>query len=487
MASGGFACLVDGVSEALAVANTVAPEHLELMVDRAEELLPLVTAAGAVFCGLWAPASLGDYVAGPNHVLPTNRTARFASSLRADDFRRHIHTVSAEPRAIAELGPAVVALAGVEGLPAHAESIRLRASSAVPTRRDDLAALDGYHSPQVAAEVRLNTNESPFPPPESWRDDLVGAIERIEFNRYPDRSASDLRAAVAHLHGVGADEVFCANGSNEVLQSLLLAFGGPGRRALLFEPTYSLHAHICALTGTEVVAGQRDAEFRVDRDEALRLLGETRPTVTFLCSPNNPTGRAEPAELVRAVVAHAPGLVVVDEAYGQFSPWSALSLRAGGPSGGAAGLVVVRTFSKTWSMAASRLGYLVAGPEVVAACDAATLPYHLSSLTQAAGVLALHYSAEMEARVALVAEERGRIAAALAALPVESWPSDANFILFRPLAKSADGVWRALLERSVLVRNCSSWAGLPGCLRVTVGTPAENRRFIQALEESLNE
>jgi len=358
--------------------------------------------------------------------------------------------------------------------------------SAVPARRDDLAALDGYHSPQVAATVRLNTNESPFPPPESWRDDLAAAIERIEFNRYPDRSATALRAAVGEMHGVGADEVFCANGSNEVLQSLLLAFGGPGRRAVLFEPTYTLHAHICALTGTEVVAGQRDAGFGVDEAEARGLLAEAQPTVTFLCSPNNPTGRAEPADLVRAVLRHAPGLVVVDEAYGQFAPWSALSLRDGrGAVGPDAGLVVVRTFSKTWSMAASRLGYLIADPEVVAACEAATLPYHLSALSQAAGLLALRYTAEMEARVALIAEERGRIGAALAALPVESWPSDANFILFRPLAKPADRVWRALLERSVLVRNCSDWAGLPGCLRVTVGTPSENNQFLQALEESL--
>ncbi len=354
--------------------------------------------------------------------------------------------------------------------------------SAVPPRRDSLASLEGYHSPQVVAAVRLNTNESPFPPPESWRDDLASAIERIDFNRYPDRSATELRAALGELHGVGADEVFCANGSNEVLQCLLLAFGGPGRRALLFEPTYTLHAHICALTGTVVVAGQRDAAFAVPEEEALALLGEVAPSVTFLCSPNNPTGRAESAGVVRTILERAPGLVVVDEAYGQFSPWSALSLRRAPAS---AGLVVVRTFSKTWSMAASRLGYLVAAPEVVASCEAASLPYHLSALSQAAGLLALRYGTEMEARAALIAEERGRLAAALAALPVETWPSDANFILFRPLAMSADGVWKGLLERSVLVRNCSSWAGLPGCLRVTVGTPSENNRFLEALEASL--
>jgi histidinol-phosphate aminotransferase len=361
-------------------------------------------------------------------------------------------------------------------------------SSLVP-RRDDLAALSGYHSPQVPAKVRLNTNESPFPAPETWRDELAGALERIEFNRYPDRLASELRAGLAEYHGVDASEVFCANGSNEALQCLLLAYGGPGRRALIFEPTYALHSHISRLTGTEVASAGRASDFRIDADDVERVLDEAQPTVTFVCSPNNPTGRAETPELVARVLSRAPGLVVVDEAYGQFASWSALELRGSGRAGPTAtdadGLVVVRTFSKTWSMAAARLGYLIADPAVVAACDDAALPYHLSAMTQVAGVLALKYRTEMEGRVALVAEERGRLAAALAALPVETWPSDANFILFRPHERAAGEVWEGLVERSVLIRNCSSWPGLPGCLRVTVGTPSENDRFVDALEEIL--
>lgn len=124
--SGGYLCLVDGPDAAIAVSNHVAPEHLELLFDGAEELLPAVESAGAVFCGPWSPASLGDYLAGPNHVLPTNRTARFASALRADDFCRHLHAVIASKEAIASLGTHVITLATTEGLPAHAESIRLR-------------------------------------------------------------------------------------------------------------------------------------------------------------------------------------------------------------------------------------------------------------------------------------------------------------------------------------------------------------------------
>jgi histidinol-phosphate aminotransferase len=171
----------------------------------------------------------------------------------------------------------------------------------------------------------------------------------------------------------------------------------------------------------------------------------------------------------------------VDEAYGQFAPWSALALR--GPAH--PGLVVTRTFSKTWAMAGARLGYLVADPAVVTACESVVLPYHLSAQTQVAGLVALRHVPEMEARVARIAEERGRVAAALGDLPVDSWPSDANFILFRPRERQADEVWHALLERSVLIRNCASWDGLRGCLRVTIGTAEENDRFLHALKETL--
>ncbi len=353
--------------------------------------------------------------------------------------------------------------------------------SAVPPVRPDLALAEGYHSPQVDADVRLNANESPFAPPDTWREELLAALEEVPFHRYPDRAATELRRAVADRHGVSLEEVFCANGSNEVLQSLLLAFGGPGRRAVLFEPTYALHSHIARITGTEVVGGARDDEFLIDRRDAETLVAARHPDITFLCSPNNPTGRSEPRETVAALCAAAPGLVVVDEAYGQFSPSSALELR--GPD--QPGLVVTRTFSKTWAMAGARLGYLVGDPAVVAACEAVVLPYHLSVQTQLAGLLALRHVPEMEGRVARIAEERGRVAAALGDLPVDSWPSDANFILFRPRDRAGEEVWRSLLAHSVLVRNCADWDGLRGCLRVTIGTAEENDRFLHALKESL--
>ncbi len=346
--------------------------------------------------------------------------------------------------------------------------------------RDDVALMAGYHSPQVEVAVRLNANEAPEPPPPAFSARLAELVGEVAWHRYPDRSYAALRAAIADLHGVRPGQVFAANGSNEVLQTLCLAYGGPGRVAATFEPTYALHSHIARITGTGVVEGRRNDDFTLDPAEVDRVLAAASPAITFVCSPNNPTGMVEPEALVRHVAATAPGLVVVDEAYGQFAPWSALDLVADDRP-----LVVTRTFSKTWSMAAARLGYLV-GPEwLVAELDKVVLPYHLDTFKQAAGTLALEFRADMEARVAALVEERGRLSAALGELPVEAWRSGANFILFRPTGRDGQDVWQALLDRSVLVRNCASWPGLDGCLRVTVGTRAEDDAFLAALTEVL--
>jgi histidinol-phosphate aminotransferase len=276
--------------------------------------------------------------------------------------------------------------------------------------------------------------------------------------------------------------VFAANGSNEVLQTLCLAYGGAGRTAAVFEPTYALHSHIPRITGTGLAVGERGEDFSLDLDEVRRVLAETTPAITFLCSPNNPTGMLEDEATVRAVLDLAPGLVIVDEAYGQFAPWSALDL-----VDDAQPLVVTRTYSKTWSMAGSRLGYLIGPAAVIAELEQRVLPYHLDTLKQRAGVLALRYAAQMEDRVNALIAERERIVAGLDDLAVEWWPSDANFVLFRPVGRSGDDVWHGLVDRSVLVRNCTTWGHprLVDCLRVTVGTPAEDDRFLTALAEVL--
>ena len=350
--------------------------------------------------------------------------------------------------------------------------------------RPDVALMDGYHSPQLDVEVRLNTNESPEAPPEAWTDALSAALASIDWNRYPDRSAEALRSAIGDLHGVGPEQIFVANGSNEVLQTVMLTFGGPDRTAAVWEPTYALHSHIARITGTAVVEGERAEDFSTDLDEVSRVISAARPAVSFLCSPNNPTGVVDDESTVRSaldMVADIDGLLVVDEAYGQFAPWSATGLIADDVP-----LVVTRTFSKTWSMAAARLGYLVGPASIVAELDKVVLPYHLDAFKQLAGTLALAHVDEMNRRVQRLVVERDSLVARLGALDVDVWPSGANFVLFRPRSMSGASVWSGLVDRSVLVRNCSSWPRLGDCLRVTIGTTDEDDRFLAALEEVLS-
>jgi histidinol-phosphate aminotransferase len=344
--------------------------------------------------------------------------------------------------------------------------------------RDDLRALEGYHSPQVDVRVRLNTNESPQPPPAAFRDAVAAEVSRVDWHRYPDRSATALREAIAATHDVDPAQVFAANGSNEVLQTVLLAYAGPGRTVATFEPTYQMHAQIARVTGATVVEGERAADFTLDPAEIDRVLREHHPDVVFLTSPNNPTGLVEPVERVRQLLVAAPGLVVVDEAYAQFADWSALELVDEDTP-----LVVTRTFSKTWSMAGARLGYLIGPSWLVAELDKVVLPYHLDAVKQIAGRLALRFTDDMNDRVEHIVAERRRISSTMAELPVDVFPSGANFVLFRVRAEGLTGrdVWQGLVDRSVLIRDCSSWPRLDDCLRVTIGTPDENTEFLAAL------
>ncbi len=346
--------------------------------------------------------------------------------------------------------------------------------------RPEISAMVGYHSPQVPCSVRLNTNESPFAPPAAWQEALADEIASTDFRRYPDRSAVALRTALAAHHGVLPDQVFAANGSNEVLQTICLAYGGAGRTALVFEPTYAMHRQISRTTGAAIADGPRRSDLTIDPAQAVAAISEHRPSIVFLCSPNNPTGLIEGREVIEAVLAAAPGIVVVDEAYGQFADWSALELMDEHSA-----LCVVRTYSKTWAMAGARLGYLLAPAWMNAELDKVVLPYHLDSMKQAAGRLALRYETDMRARVVELVRQRGRILNGLAELPVTVWPSQANFVLFRPDHSSADAVWHELVARDVLIRNCSSWPRLDNCLRVSVGSEPENDAFLAALEAAL--
>jgi histidinol-phosphate aminotransferase len=351
--------------------------------------------------------------------------------------------------------------------------------------RDDLRGVSPYGAPMLDVPVVLNVNENPHPPSASLIDELADAVRRLgpRLHRYPDREAVALRADLADYVGAAAEQVWAANGSNEVLQQICQAFGGPGRTALGFDPSYSMHGVIARGTGTRWVTARRAEDFTLSAASAVSAVAEHRPDVVFLCAPNNPTASALPREVVCAVLDAASGVVVVDEAYAEFSALpSSVELVARHPR-----LLVTRTMSKAFSFAGCRLGYVVADPAVVSALRLVRLPYHLSSLTQEAARVALKHSAETLATVRAVLAERDRVVAALRATPGLGVPAtDANFFLFGPFADPS-AVWQSLLDRGVLVRDVSSGPGLAGWLRANAGLPRENDVFLAALDSVLEE
>jgi histidinol-phosphate aminotransferase len=344
--------------------------------------------------------------------------------------------------------------------------------------REDLRGREPYGAPQLDVAVRLNTNENSYPLPEP----VIAAVEMAvgevlrDLNRYPDRDAVALRADLAAYlgHGLRADHVWAANGSNEVQQQLLQAFGGPGRTALGFTPGYSMHPLLALATGTAWLDGPRTADFTIDVPSAVAEIRRHRPHLVFLCSPNNPTGTALDLAAVRALADVAPGMVVLDEAYAEFArsgTQSALALLDSYPR-----LVVTRTMSKAFGFAGARVGYLAADPAVVRALQLVRLPYHLSSLTQAAARAVLRHAAATLATVEAIKQQRDRIVRRLTDLGFTVAASDANFVLFGGF-QDQRATWQALLDRGVLVRD----VGLPGWLRVTAGTPEETTAFLDAI------
>jgi histidinol-phosphate aminotransferase len=346
--------------------------------------------------------------------------------------------------------------------------------------RDDLRDLHPYGAPQLDVPVQLNTNENPYAPSQRLQEAIATAVAGVAgtLNRYPDRDATDLRKDLADYlgHGLTAQQVWAANGSNEIIQQLLQAFGGPGRTALGFEPSYSMHPLISRVTCTEWLAGTRDADYGMST--ASEQVKQHQPDIVFITSPNNPTGTSVPLDLIKGVYDEAPGMVVVDEAYAEFrrdgTP-SALTLLPGRPR-----LVVSRTMSKAFAAAGTRLGYLAADPAVIDALLLVRLPYHLSTVTQAVARAALAHRDEPLATVEALRSGRDDLVAWLRERGLKVADSDANFVLFG-VFDDRDAVWQGLLDRGVLIRN----TGPKGWLRVTVGTPEETAAFRAALTEVL--
>jgi histidinol-phosphate aminotransferase len=362
----------------------------------------------------------------------------------------------------------------------------VRPVDAVPPVRDDLRDVEPYGAPQLDVPVRLNTNETPLPPPASFLSELAARLPTLELNRYPDRDAVALRGALAAREGLRTEQVWVANGSNEVLLQLLQAYGGPGRCALLFRPGYSMYPELCRTTATPAHTVDLPADGRLTLADVAgpvaRIVTEHDPIVTMLANPNNPSGALVDLDTVRALHDAVSGLLIVDEAYIEFAP----------PGSSARGLldelprlVVSRTFSKAFRLAGLRLGYLLAPARVTEDLLRVRLPYHLDAITQLAGLVALEQEEAFLDHRQELAAERDRIALAVAAMPgVEVRPSAANFLL---LDTQRTDVFDRLLEHGVLVRDLSSAVGRPGTWRVTVGTPDENDAFLAALEAVLDE
>ncbi|PHV66108.1 histidinol-phosphate transaminase [Williamsia muralis] len=340
--------------------------------------------------------------------------------------------------------------------------------------RESLRGQSPYGAPQLEVPYRLNTNENPHPPSQALVDDLAESVRAAasQLHRYPDRDAvalrTDLAAYLTTRTGIrlGVENLWAANGSNEVLQQLLQAFGGPGRTALGFVPSYSMHPIISTGIDTTWIEAKRSADFSFDLDVALAAIEELRPDVVFLTSPNNPTGGSIPLDEMRAVAAAAPGIVIVDEAYAEFSAApSAVALIEEFP----ATVVVSRTMSKAFAFAGGRLGYLAADPAMIDALLLVRLPYHLSVITQAAARAALRHADDTLAGVAAIVAERERVTAGLTDLGFHVVDSDANFILFGDFS-DATASWQHYLDGGVLIRDMH----IAGHLRATIGLPAEN-------------
>ncbi|MGO4955879.1 histidinol-phosphate transaminase [Luteococcus sp. Sow4_B9] len=353
--------------------------------------------------------------------------------------------------------------------------------------RDELRGEEPYGAPQLDVPYALNVNENPYPPSDRVREEMARAVAEVaaNVNRYPDREALELRTALADYLGFGlrADNVWAANGSNEVMTHLLQAFGGPGRTVLGFSPTYSMYSEYARNTLSSYVAVPRLPDHQVDAELVLSAVREHQADLVLLTTPNNPTGTTIPVSVIdeictglQEVRPHC--IVVVDEAYQEFTELpedSALALLPRHQH-----LVVSRTMSKAFAYAGGRLGYLAATPAIVDACRIVRLPYHLSAASQAIALVALRNADEMLQRVDLLREQCQLLQEWLRNQGLDVVPSQANFCLFGRFA-DRHRVWQELLDRGVLIRE----TGPEGYLRVSAGTPEEMAAFRAALLEVL--
>ena len=343
-----------------------------------------------------------------------------------------------------------------------------------------LASIEPYDPKYIPADVMISANENPLDVPFEIRREVERAIRKVPFNRYPDPLANELRDMIADANGLELDQVLMGNGGDELLFDMALAFGGPGRTFLNMPPTFSVYVNNAQLTNTNIVNVLRRADFTVDEDAVIERLAQGDIDYTIVTSPNNPTGDIVTGAFVKRMLEASDTLVMVDEAYFEFSRYTARPLLEQFEN-----LVILRTFSKAFSMAGVRLGYLLGSEAALREFKKVRQPYSVDSVSQAIGRVIYENRAKFEPGIDAIIEQRARVIDELNTLPsVTAFDSQANYVLFR-FDPEIDGgqVWQSLFDAGVLVRDFSRSTGLENCLRVSIGTEAENTRFLDALKQ----
>jgi len=477
--------LVADAREAARRINEIAPEHLSIQIADPFLILPLIRNAGAIFLGKETPVAVGDYYAGPNHVLPTGRTARFASCLSVEDFMKRSNVARMSFDFVRAASADVAELAEGEGLPAHAQSVTLRRLDPSLVRpRGGVRGVSAYTLVEEDGETKLNQNESPWDVPEEIKDEVAKRLRDLPWNRYHQKLPDDFLAQIAGEAGVDAKGVIAASGSNLLLQWIFEAYGGPGRTVLLPAPSFSLYPLWAQVSESRVETVRLSDELTHDADAIVEAIRKSQPTVTILCLPNNPTGTELATDDVRTIADAARaigGLLVIDEAYREFSSdaFDRTGLLTSHDN-----ILLVRTCSKAFSAAGMRLGYVLTSPGVAEELRKIVPPFHLNLFAAVFGQVLWERKSLFDDRVAELVAERARLAKAVRGLSgVRIYPSEANFFLME-LDRAAE-VHAALASRGVLVRKQGGDPRLENCLRVNAGTKEENDRFLADLKEVL--
>jgi histidinol dehydrogenase len=490
--------VVESLQNACELINQIAPEHLELMTGNNEKIAELIQNAGAIFFGDWSSEPVGDYLAGPNHVLPTLGTSRFSSPLGVYDFIKRQSIIKYSQAALARNAGAIATMAEAEGLTGHKRAVEIRMESKAEGSGSELSAgvgekprtspltkikpavraMKAYSLHPYRTSIKVNQNENPFDMPAEIKDEVQRRLAKRAWSRYPDFIPASLVARLADFAGWVPEGTLAGNGSNELIQAVLAVVVGHGVKVTIPEPTFTLYRQVVTVFGGEVAAVPLTSDLVFDVDAIAESAAREKADLMILCSPNNPTGCAiSDADLIR-LARSFDGIVILDEAYHEFARHSVVPLLKELPN-----LIVLRTFSKAMAMAGLRVGYLLASPEITTEVHKATLPYNLNIFSATAAEVACERYDLLRPSVETIIAERDRMLTAIAAISgLEPVPSNANFFLVRA-AGGPQRVFEELLHRDILVRDVSRYPMLSEYFRVSAGTPKENDRVISALQE----